>query len=79
VGGLGCSCRSALTHEEIDETPVLYNSKDKCFLLKERRLQNLLLARAVMPRVGRDGRDTGERACAVGWCGAIERMMQICG
>jgi hypothetical protein len=46
-----------LTHEETDETPVLYNSKDKYFLLKQWRSQNLWLARAVTPRVGRGGRD----------------------
>jgi hypothetical protein len=44
-------------HEETDGTLVLYNSKDKYFLLKDRRSQNGRLARAVMTRVGRGGRD----------------------
>jgi hypothetical protein len=56
-GGLGCSRGSALAHEETDETPILYNSKDKYFLLKEQRSKNGRLARAVTSRVGRGGRD----------------------
>jgi hypothetical protein len=47
-------------HEEIDETHVLYNSKDKYFLLKERRSLNPRLARAVTPRVVRGARYQGK-------------------
>jgi hypothetical protein len=54
---MGCSRGSVLTHEETDETPVLYNSKDKYFLLKERQSQNGWLAREITPHVGRGGRD----------------------
>jgi hypothetical protein len=46
-----------LTHEETNETLVLYNSKYKYFLLNKRRTQNWRLARAVTPRMGRGRRD----------------------
>jgi hypothetical protein len=49
-------------HEKIDETPVLYNSKDKYFLLKEQRSQNEPLARAVTPRAGRKTRSSLTRS-----------------
>ena len=49
--------RERMTHEETDKTPVLCNSKDKYFRLKERQSQNGRLARVVTPRVGRGGRD----------------------
>ena len=48
-----------MTHEETDQTPILYNSKDKYFLLKEQRSQNEPLARAVTPRVARGRHDIG--------------------
>lgn len=51
--------RERMTHKETDKTPVLCNSKDKYFRLKERQSQNRRLARAVTPRVGRGGRDIG--------------------
>jgi hypothetical protein len=66
--------RGRMTHEETDETPVLCNSKDKYFLLKERQPQNGQLARVVTPRVG-SGHDIGGEACAVGWRGTIERTV----
>jgi hypothetical protein len=59
VGRPGILARERMTHEETDETPVLCNSKDKYFLLKERQSQNGRLARAVTSRVGRGGRDIG--------------------
>ena len=47
-----------MTHEETnDETLVLYNNKDKYFLLNKRRSQNWRLARAVTLCMGRDRRD----------------------
>jgi hypothetical protein len=68
---MGCSRVSVLTHEETDETPVLYNSKDKYFLLKERRSQN--------GRLARDGRDIGGEGVH-GWMAwAVERTVQMCG
>jgi hypothetical protein len=61
---------SALTHEETDETHVLYNSKDKYFMLEEQRSHNRRLARVVTPRVGR-GRHDIEGDGIRGWmvCG----------
>jgi hypothetical protein len=32
-----------------------------------------------MPCVGRGGHDIGGEACAVGWRGAVERTVQMCG
>ena len=52
--------RGRMTHEETDETPVLYNSKDKYFLLKERQPQNGQLAR-VVSRAWVVGTISGER------------------
>jgi hypothetical protein len=38
--------RERMTHEETDKTPVLCNSKDKYFRLKERQSQNGRLGNA---------------------------------
>jgi hypothetical protein len=55
-----------VTHEETDQTPILYNSKDKYFLLKEQRTRNGWLARVVTPCVGRGEPDIGREGMH-GW------------
>jgi hypothetical protein len=51
--------RESIDARRNDETPVLYNSKNKYFLLKEWRSLDERLARAVTPLVGRGGCDIG--------------------
>jgi hypothetical protein len=68
----------ANTHEETDETPVLYNSKDKYFLLKEQWSQNRRLAWKVTPRVVGAGRDIGGEGMR-GWMAWDERTDEMCG
>ena len=66
--------RERMTHEETNKTPVLCNSQDKYFRLKERQSQNERLARAVTPRVGRGtvGAISGDRGMR-GWMAWSDR------